>query len=417
MAKPSPDIEAIEEFFSRRYGREALYLPSGRLGLYLAFREWLPPGARILMSPLQDDVVFFTVLAAGLRPVLGPVDPRTGNLDPEAIDEAAWSSLAGVLTTNLYGNPDRMDVLVGRCHRHGLVLIEDAAHGIDSWFGGRRIGSFGRAAVFSLGKHLEIPGGVLAFPDSDRRKSLLHRAEQELRRGPSLELALQRWMILARALMERRRAPRPLRRLVEAFLPQSPRGGAHRMPYTDDAVRRAQAHGGGLDPFEAWVRMDHPAYRTPPLPPVIRASRSRIERFGDNRRRRLEGAERLLGLGFTPRDIEIPRDTALLRVPLFVEDRERVIAYLARRGLTTEYIYDPPLDLYAPTWSVALPSPPAARAWSRDVLPVNPLHADRFVSIYRETPEVFRATHETDEAEPSRSRAVRQGGSSSQASP
>src|SRR5687767_5843946 len=77
------EIVAIEEFFRRRYGREALYLPSGRLGLYVAFREWLSPGDRLLMSPVTDDVVFFTVLAAGLVPVLGPIDPRTGNLDPE----------------------------------------------------------------------------------------------------------------------------------------------------------------------------------------------------------------------------------------------------------------------------------------------------------------------------------------------
>src|SRR5207248_6047829 len=69
------EARAIEDFFRRRYGREALYLPSGRVALYLAFREWLRPGDRVLMSPINDDVVFFVVLAAGLVPVLGPVDP------------------------------------------------------------------------------------------------------------------------------------------------------------------------------------------------------------------------------------------------------------------------------------------------------------------------------------------------------
>src|SRR5205814_7675271 len=71
------EARVIEEFFLRRYGRHALYLPSGRLALYLAFRQWLRPGDRVLMSPLTDDVVFFTVLAAELVPVLGPVDPRS----------------------------------------------------------------------------------------------------------------------------------------------------------------------------------------------------------------------------------------------------------------------------------------------------------------------------------------------------
>ena len=65
----SDEVRAIEEFFARRYGPQALYLPSGRLALYLALREWLRLGDRVLMSPVNDDVVFFTVLAAGLVPV------------------------------------------------------------------------------------------------------------------------------------------------------------------------------------------------------------------------------------------------------------------------------------------------------------------------------------------------------------
>src|ERR671915_1785973 len=114
----SNEVRAIEEFFRRRYGREALYLPSGRLALFLAFQEWLRPGDRLLMSPVNDDVVFFVVLAAGLVPVLGPVDPRTGNLDPAAIEDSGWTRLRAVLTTNLYGIPDRMDLLTERCRRH-----------------------------------------------------------------------------------------------------------------------------------------------------------------------------------------------------------------------------------------------------------------------------------------------------------
>ena len=42
----SVEAQAIEAFFRRRFGRDALYLPSARLGLYLVFREWLRPGDR-----------------------------------------------------------------------------------------------------------------------------------------------------------------------------------------------------------------------------------------------------------------------------------------------------------------------------------------------------------------------------------
>ena len=64
------EIEAVLE---ARTERECLFMPSGRFAIHLAFRLLLSPGDRILMSPLEDDTVFFGALAAGLRPVMAPV--------------------------------------------------------------------------------------------------------------------------------------------------------------------------------------------------------------------------------------------------------------------------------------------------------------------------------------------------------
>ena len=156
-----------------------MFLPSARLGLYLAFREWLRPEQRLLMSPVNDDVVFFTVLAAGLIPVLGPLDPRTGNLDPDSVGEAAWRSVSAVMTRNLYGIPDQMEHLAEICRRKDILLIEDASQALDSCAGGQRVGKFSSVAVFSLSKHIEGVGGVLAFSEAERRPSLLCRAQTE----------------------------------------------------------------------------------------------------------------------------------------------------------------------------------------------------------------------------------------------
>jgi len=49
--------QAIEAGLERRFGRPALVCPSGRLALFLALTERFPPGSRLLMSPLTDDVV------------------------------------------------------------------------------------------------------------------------------------------------------------------------------------------------------------------------------------------------------------------------------------------------------------------------------------------------------------------------
>lgn len=386
----SAEAQAIEEFFRRRYGREAIYLPSGRLALFLAFQEWLRPGDLVLMSPVDDDVVFFTVLAAGLVPVLGPIDPGTGNIDPAAIPESTWARLRAVLTTNLYGIPDRMDLLEAACRRHGLQLIEDACHAFDSRFNGRRIGTFGKATAYSLSKHMGIAGGVLAFSEAGRRERLVQRAKEAIR-APFLSPSTgYRGRTLWDALGFPDRVPRSLARLRARIASDREGRLGHRMPYALEAVRQAQKMGGGLDRWDRWVRMDNPAYRTWPLRASVRASIHRLETFEENRRLRLSGTERLLELGYTPPGLPRDRDAALLRVPLFVEDREEVVALLARRGLGTEYIYDPPLDVYAAELAESMPSPSAARKWSGHVLPVNPLLAHRFLAIHRQSPERFQ---------------------------
>ena len=123
----SPLAREIEKIFRERTGKDAIYLPSGRIGIFLAISTWLKPGDRVLMSPVNDDVVFYTLLASGVRPVLAPADPATGNLDPTAVDEEDWAGIDAVLTTNLYGTPDNTTRILHLCTEHGLLL--DYIHG------------------------------------------------------------------------------------------------------------------------------------------------------------------------------------------------------------------------------------------------------------------------------------------------
>ena len=379
---------AIEQFFRERYGKEAIFLPSGRLGLYLAYREWLRPGQQLLMSPVNDDVVFFTVLAAGLIPVMGPLDPRTGNLDPDSVDEATWRSVGAVMTTNLYGIPDRMEKLVEICRRREILLIEDAWQALDSRLGTKRIGEFAPVAVFSLSKHIEGVGGVLAFCDAERRASLLSRLQAEtLHRSISTSLQ-DAVKPLLRSLAETTGTLDGLRRKKRhLFLPKRERP-AHRMEYVLQQVLEAKAAAGlGLERFDRWIGIDNANYRTLPSARTIAATLRLLEDFEENRQRRMEGTRRLLALGLTPPGLPLPKDSALFRIPLFVSNREEVVRRFAERHVMLDYIYDPPLDVYAsPQLAKSVRSAVDAQRWSRDVLPVDPLHANRFLDLLNEMP-------------------------------
>jgi len=134
------------------------------------------------------------------------------------------------------------------------------------------------------------------------------------------------------------------------------------------------------------------------MPPdrAIACTLQQLEHFDENRRRRIEGARRLLALGLTPPDVPVPEDSALFRVPLFIRDREKVLRSFAERHFSLDYIYDPPLDVYAsPQLAEKIPSPVGAERWSRDVLPVDPIHANQFINLLKEMPPFESALPQT----------------------
>ncbi|MEU0375550.1 DegT/DnrJ/EryC1/StrS family aminotransferase, partial [Streptomyces sp. NPDC006283] len=363
----------------RRLGRECLYMPSCRLGLYIALRHWCPPGGRVLMSPVNDDVIFFVVLAAGLRPVQAPLRADDGSIDVPAVPESVWRGLSAVLTTNLYGNPDPAPELRSHCDRLGIPLIEDAAHAIGTVVAGRPVGGFGDAAVFSLSKHTGArTGGFLAVTDPAAREELARARDVLLTPSrPAAELAYA-LRPHAEATVRRLRLTGAARTAMR-LLRLEERTGI-RMALRPDELARAAALSPSLDAFHSWVRVDMHSYRL--APGRIRSGRTERLLAGLDERlaAHLEGTQRLLD---TPWAAPRPGPAQpLFRVPLLVEDRDAAIAALARHRITVGYLYDPPLDAYAgDRFTDGSPTPAAAAWFARHALPVDPLLADRAAAV------------------------------------
>ncbi|QXE39326.1 DegT/DnrJ/EryC1/StrS family aminotransferase [Streptomyces sp. GMY02] len=364
-----------------RLGRECVYMPSCRLGLYVALRHWCPRGGRILMSPVTDDVILFVVLAAGLRPVQAPVNERDGSLDPAAVPEPVWRGLSAVLTTHLYGNPDPAPELRARCDELGIPLIEDAAHALGSEVAGRPVGTFGDASVFSLSKHVGAgTGGFLAVADPGPRTALARARDALLEPArPHSELAYAvrpyaeagvRGLRLVRAA---RAALRLLGRRERTEI---------RMPLRPAALGRAMADGAGLPALHPWIRVDLHDYRRRPG----RVRLARTERLLAGLDARLDahrrGTEKLLATPWGAPAAGGGPVQPLFRVPLLVRDRDAAIAALARHRITTGYLYDPPLDAYAGgEFTDPSPAPGPAARFARHALPVDPRLADRVIPV------------------------------------
>ncbi len=107
---------------------------------------------------------------AGARPVLIDAVPGTGLIDLDAAEATIPPRTRAIMPVHLAGRPVDMDRLNGLRDRHGLLVIEDAAHAIGSEWRGRRIGAFGNVAAFSfyVTKNIStIEGGALVTEDAE----------------------------------------------------------------------------------------------------------------------------------------------------------------------------------------------------------------------------------------------------------
>ena len=362
-----------------RVGRECVFMPSGRFAIHLAFQLLLSPGDRILMSPLEDDTVFFGALAAGLRPVMAPVSTHDGNIRIDAIDDATWSTISAVLTGNTYGLPDRVVELSATCGRLAIPLIEDVAHALETDLDGRPIGSFGAVSAFSLSKHFAGRGGVLALDGQVSRKDVVRLRDRFMLPRPIGKGAVGAVRSAVRARLETLHLTQGLDRARRLRHP--PRPTPWRVPLRAPQLEHARS-GGDLDQFDAWMETAYPDYRMRQRSSQLRWTLRRLRDLGRDREERIAGVLRLRALDAVAPAAREGDLLPLLRVPLLIEDRDAVALELRRRGINVFFVYAPPLDDYSgPEFCELSRRPEAGRWWATHVLPVDPHDAERVLDL------------------------------------
>lgn len=110
----------------------------------------LDPGAEVITTPLTFCATVNAIIHAGLTPVLADVDPFTQNIDPAAIEAAITPRTQAIIPVHFAGRPCNMDAVCAIADRHGLCLIEDCAHAIETEYHGQKAGTFGDFGCFSF---------------------------------------------------------------------------------------------------------------------------------------------------------------------------------------------------------------------------------------------------------------------------
>ena len=131
----------------------------------------LEPGSEVITSPLTFCATVNAIIHAGLVPVLADVDPQTQCIDPHAIEAAITPRTSAILPVHFAGYPCDMTRIMRIAERHGLVVIEDCAHAIETEWRGQKAGTFGDFGCYSFyaTKNLVTgEGGMIIGNDAQR---------------------------------------------------------------------------------------------------------------------------------------------------------------------------------------------------------------------------------------------------------
>ncbi len=187
-------IRRFEAAFRELTGaRHAIAVSSGTAGLHLCVRAaGIRPGDAVITTPFSFVASTNVLLFEGAIPVFVDVDPRTGNISPERVAEAARALAKGgatarrflppslrrqdspplraILPVDVFGQVADMDPLRAVAAEYGLKVIEDSCEALGATYKGRPAGTLGDYGVFAFYPNKQITtgeGGVIVTDDDE----------------------------------------------------------------------------------------------------------------------------------------------------------------------------------------------------------------------------------------------------------
>ena len=143
-------------------------------GLLLALKV-LDLRGEVILPSFTFHATAHAVAWNGLTPVFADCDAKTFCVAPKAVQAHVSSRTAAILAVHLFGNPAAVRELEEIAAELQVPLIFDAAHAFGSSTGGRRIGGFGTAEVFSFSPTKLVvagEGGLITTQDAGLAEKL-----------------------------------------------------------------------------------------------------------------------------------------------------------------------------------------------------------------------------------------------------
>ncbi len=164
-------VEFAQKFAAYLGVKHVLPVANGTAALELAVKALgIVPGDEVIVPACTFVATATAALQMGATVVFADIDPDTFTLDPRDVARRITRRTRAIIPVHLYGNPCDMASLGALARKHGLAIIEDAAHAHGMLYRGKAAGTMGNAGGFSFQTSKNMTcgeGGALVTNASD----------------------------------------------------------------------------------------------------------------------------------------------------------------------------------------------------------------------------------------------------------
>ncbi|WP_423800057.1 DegT/DnrJ/EryC1/StrS family aminotransferase [Neobacillus sp. SAB-20_R2A] len=175
IAPLGENVNQFEKELAAKVGTKyAAALTSGTGAIHMALKAaGVGEGDIVFCQSLTFSATANPIIYQNAIPVFIDSDYETWNMCPKALEEAfgKYPNVKAVIVVHLYGLSADMDKIVELCKKHNVVLIEDAAESLGTYYKGQHTGTFGDYGIFSFNGNKIITtsgGGMLVSDNSER---------------------------------------------------------------------------------------------------------------------------------------------------------------------------------------------------------------------------------------------------------
>lgn len=167
-----------QEYFEKQYGfKKSLLTTSCTDALEMcAILADILPGDEVIVPSYTFVSTALAFVRQGAKIVFADSCPDNPNIDTTRIEELITPKTKAIVPVHYAGVACDMDPIMDLARKYNLLVIEDAAQAIDSYYKGKPLGSIGHLAAFSFHETKNIisgEGGMLAIND----ERFIRRAE------------------------------------------------------------------------------------------------------------------------------------------------------------------------------------------------------------------------------------------------